>query len=207
MKNNELFIMGESIASSYIKKYEYPFEVLPNIKDIIMDIGKNLDSSYELIDDNIWISKTVTIPKNVTIIGPCIIDHNAEIRPGAYIRGKVIIGKNSVLGNSCEIKNAILYDHVQVPHFNYVGDSILGCNVHLGAGVILANLRFDKKNIKVEGEETNLRKIGAFIGDNTEIGCNSVVFPGTVIMPDSVILPLSKVNGKYPNDKIRPQRI
>ena len=205
MKNKDLFIIGNSIADNYIKKYEYPFEVLPNIKDIILEIGSKLGDDYNLLDNNIWISKTVDIPQISTIIGPCIIDHNAEIRPGAFIRGNVIIGKNSVLGNSCEIKNAILYDNVQVPHFNYVGDSILGNYSHMGAGSITSNIKSDKTNVVIKGKknyETNLRKVGAFLGDYAEIGCNAVLNPGTVIGRNTTVYPLVMVRGIIPENKI-----
>lgn len=205
MKNKDLFITNNSIADKYIKDYIYPYEVLPHIKDIILEIGKNLDFEYNLIDENIWISKTVTIPDNVTIKGPCIIDHNAEIRPGAFIRGNVIIGKNSVLGNSCEMKNAILYDNVQVPHFNYVGDSILGEFAHMGAGSITSNIKSDKTNVVIKGKEkmeTNLRKVGAFLGNNVEIGCNSVLNPGTIIGCNTIVYPLTMVRGVIEGNKI-----
>jgi len=205
MKNNELFTIGESIADKYIKEYKYPYEVLPHIKDIIIEIGNDLNNEYELIDKNIWVSKTVTIPKTATINGPCIIDHNAEIRPGAFIRGNVIIGKNSVLGNSCEAKNSILYDNVQVPHFNYIGDSILGNYAHMGAGSITSNIKSDKTNVVIKGDsnlETNLRKVGAFLGDNVEVGCNSVLTPGTIIGNNTTIYPLVMVRGVIGNNKI-----
>ena len=205
MKNKDLFITNNSIADKYIKEYIYPYEVLPHIKDIILEIGNNLDSKYNLIDENIWISKTVNIPNNVTIKGPCIIDHNAEIRPGAFIRGNVIIGKNSVLGNSCEMKNAILYDNVQVPHFNYVGDSILGEFAHMGAGSITSNIKSDKTNVVIKGKEkieTNLRKVGAFLGNNVEIGCNAVLNPGTIIGCNTIVYPLTMVRGVIEGNKI-----
>ena len=205
MKNKDLFITNNSIADKYIKEYIYPYEVLPHIKDIILEIGKNLDSEYNLIDENIWISKTVNIPNNFTIKGPCIIDHNAEIRPGAFIRENVIIGKNSVLGNSCEMKNAILYDNVQVPHFNYVGDSILGEFAHMGAGSITSNIKSDKTNVVIKGKEkieTNLRKVGAFLGNNVEIGCNAVLNPGTIIGCNTIVYPLTMVRGVIEGNKI-----
>ena len=205
MKNKDLFILGESIADSYIKTYEYPYEVLPNIKDIILKIGENLGDDYEKVEEKIWISKTVSIPKTATIIGPCIIDHNAEIRPGAFIRGNVIIGKRSVLGNSCEAKNAILYDDVQVPHFNYVGDSILGNHSHMGAGSITSNVKSDKTDVIIRGTEsleTHLRKVGAFLGDHVEIGCNSVLTPGTIIGCNTTIYPLVMGRGVIPSNKI-----
>ena len=205
MKNEDLFKIGESIADIYIKKYIYPHEVLPNIKDIILEIGNKLNEDYELIGKNIWISKTVIIPKTANINGPCIIDHNTEIRPGAFIRGNVIIGKNCVLGNSCEMKNSILYDNVQIPHFNYVGDSIIGNYSHMGAGSITSNIKSDKTNIVIKGNkkiETNLRKVGAFLGDYVEIGCNSVLNPGTIIGCNTIVYPLTMIRGVIDGNKI-----
>ena len=204
MKNSELFF-GNSIADSYIKKYVYPYEVLPNIKDIVLEIGNNLGDDYYLLKENVWVSKTVDLPNNVEINGPCIIDHNASLRTGAFIRGNVIIGKNSVLGNSCEIKNSILYDNVEVPHFNYIGDSILGEHSHMGAGSITSNLKSDKKNVIIKGEtnmETNLRKVGAFLGDYVEVGCNSVLTPGTIIGRGTIVYPLVMVRGVIKENKI-----
>lgn len=204
MKNSELFL-GNSIADNYVKKYVYPFEVLPNIKKIILEIGKTLNDDYYLLKENVWVSKTVLLPNDITIIGPCIIDHDAIIKTGAFIRENVIIGKHSVLGNSCEIKNAILYDNVEVPHFNYVGDSILGEHSHMGAGSITSNLKSDKTNIVIKGNEqieTNLRKVGAFLGDYVEIGCNSVLNPGTIIGRRTIVYPLVMVRGVIPENKI-----
>ena len=202
MTNKELFKTENSIAVEYIKKYQYPFEVLPNIHDIILEIGKSLGDDYKKIDDNIWIHESVKLPNFYTIVGPCIIDENAEIRPSAYIRGNVLIGKNSVLGNSCEIKNSILYDNVEVPHFNYVGDSILGFKAHMGAGSITSNLKSTKTNVVINKIETNLRKVGAFLGDNVEIGCNSVLNPGTVIGCNTIVYPLTMVRGVIKENKI-----
>jgi len=199
MKTKEIFISNSSIADNFIKSYEYPFEVLPNIKDIIINLGNTLDNNFNKIDENIWIHKNAKINKSVEINGPCIIDEGAEIRFNAFIRGNVIIGKNSVLGNSCEIKNSILYDNVQVPHFNYVGDSILGEYSHMGAGSIISNLKSNKKEITIRKDgveiETHMRKIGAFLGDNVEIGCGCVLNPGTIVMPNSNIYPLTSVRG------------
>ena len=205
MNIKEIFISNDSIANDFIKKYEYPFEVLPHIKEYIIDLGKTLSDNYKEIDDNIWIHKNARISKSAEIIGPCIIDDNAEIRHNAYIRGSVIIGKNSVLGNSCEIKNSILYDNVQVPHFNYVGDSILGSYSHMGAGAIISNLKSDKKNIIIKYNnilDTNMKKVGAFLGDNVEVGCGSVLNPGTIILPNTNIYPLTSVRGVIPKDSI-----
>ena len=208
-KINELFDIENTFFEKYLDKYKFPCEVLLNINNIIEEMTRDLDKSeYREISENIFVHKTVKIGNGVEILPPAIIMKNTELRHNAYIRGNVIIGEGCVIGNSSEIKNSIIIGNSQIPHFNYVGDSILGNNVHLGAGVILANLRFDNKNVKVEKEETTLRKIGAFIGDNTQIGCNSVVFPGTVILKNSLVMPLSKVNGLYENkEEIRIERI
>lgn len=206
MKTKKIFISDNSIADTFIKKHKYPFEVLPHIKDYIIKLGNTLNNDYTKLDNNIWIHKNASIGKNVEIIGPCIIDNNAEIRHNAYIRGNVIIGKNSVLGNSCEIKNSILYDNVQVPHFNYVGDSILGSHSHMGASSIISNLKSDKKDIVIKYKDkkiqTNLKKVGAFLGDNVEVGCGSVLNPGTIIMPNTNVYPLVSVRGVIPSNSI-----
>lgn len=206
MKTNEIFISNESIADDFIKSFEYPYQVLPNIKNYIYELGKNLRENYYLYDDAVWIHKSAKVHKSAEITGPCIIDEAAEIRPNAYIRGSVIVGKNCVVGNSCELKNVILYNYVQVPHFNYVGDSILGTHSHLGAGAIISNLKADKQNIIIKKNdeyfETNLRKIGAFLGDNVEVGCNCVLNPGTVIYPNSIVYPTTCVRGVIPSNVI-----
>lgn len=199
MKNNEIFISDNSIAYKFILEYEYPFEVLPNINKIILEIGKKLDNDYINIKENVWVHKNAKVSNSALVIGPCIIDDGAEIRHNAYIRGNAIIGKSAVLGNSCEIKNSILFDKVQVPHFNYVGDSILGYSSHMGAGAIISNLKSDKTNVVIKNGndkmETGLRKVGAFLGDCVEIGCNSVLNPGTIILPNTNIYPLVSVRG------------
>lgn len=200
VKNSELFIKNSPFEDLF-NNYLYPTEILPIIHDYIIDLGKKLDNDYERIDKDIWIHKSVKKGLGVEIIGPAIIMENVELRHNAYIRGNVIIGPNSVLGNSCEIKNSILISNVEVPHFNYVGDSILGYKSHLGAGVILSNLRLDKENIKINHEETNLRKIGAFIGDNSQIGCNSVLCPGTIIYPNVSIYPGKVIKGIIEENK------
>ena len=202
MTNKELYLSNKSIADEYIKKYIYPYEVLPNIHDIILEIGNKLGDDYYHKDNNVWISKTAKIASNVEINGPCIVDHDAEIRTCAYIRGNAIIGKNSVRGNSCEIKNSIMYDNVEVPHFNYVGDSILGYKSHLGAGSITSNLKSNKTNVVIKGQETNLRKVGAFLGDYAEIGCNAVLNPGTIIGTNTIVYPLVMVRGVIEKNKI-----
>ena len=199
MKTKDIFISNNSIADEFIKKYKYPFEVLPKIKEYILELGNQLNDDYYKINDNIWIHKIAKVSESAEIIGPCIIDENAEIRHNAYIRGSVIIGKGCVLGNSCEIKNTILYDKVQVPHFNYVGDSILGYSSHMGASSIISNLKSDKKNIIIKGNnqimDTNLKKVGAFLGDNVEIGCGCVLNPGTIILANTSVYPLTSVRG------------
>lgn len=206
MKTKDIFLSDESIAIGFIKSYEYPHLILPNIKNIVLELGECLNDEYEKVGNDIWIHKTAKINKNAEIVGPAIIDAFAEVRQCAFIRGNVIIGKNSVLGNSCEIKNAILFNEVQVPHFSYVGDSVLGYKSHMGAGSIISNLKSDKKNIIIrngdETLETNMRKIGAFLGDYVEIGCGSVLNPGTIILPRTNVYPLTSVRGVIGADKI-----
>lgn len=207
-KINELFEIKNNLLKKYLDNYLFPHEILPNINSIILEMIKELDKNeYQEISENVYVHKSVKIGKGVEILAPAIIMEGVVLRHNAYIRGNVIIGENTVIGNSCEIKNSIIISDSQIPHFNYVGDSILGNKVHLGAGVILANLRFDNKNIKVEKEQTNLRKIGAFIGDNSQIGCNSVILPGTVILKNSLVMPLSTVGGIYDDNKARIERI
>lgn len=192
----ELFDLKGILLEKYLAKYEAPYEVLPDIHTLILEIGNTLDENeYQKIKENIWIHKSVTLSNSIEIIGPCIIMENACIRHNAYLRENVIIGKNSVVGNSCEIKNSILLDYCEVPHFNYVGDSILGHHAHLGAGAIISNLRLDKENIMIDNTNTHLRKIGAFLGDNVQVGCNAVINPGTIIYPNTIIYPLTTVKG------------
>ena len=192
--------INNTISKDLFKETNYPWEVLPYIKDYIITLGNNLDKdNYTEIEDHIWVGSNVEIDKLSTIIAPCIIDDNTIIRPGAYIRGNAIIGKNCVIGNSTEINNAIIFDNCQLPHYNYVGDSILGYHVHLGAGVILSNLKNDGTNIdiKYKGKKvsTGMRKMGSVVGDSTEVGCNSVLYPGTIIGKNTNIYPLTRVRG------------
>lgn len=189
---------NETILKDYLKNYEYHWEVLKNLNNLILEIGQTLDlNQYNKVADNIWIHKSANIDEISKIIGPCIIGKNSEIRFNAFIRGKVIIGNNCVVGNSTEIKNSILFNEAKVPHFNYVGDSILGYKSHFGAGVITSNMKSDKSNITIimndKKYDTNRNKIGSLIGDYVEIGCNSVLNPGVVIGKNTNIYPLSMV--------------
>ena len=192
--------INKTISKDLFKETNYPWEALPYIKDYIITLGNNLNKdNYTEIEEHIWVGSNVEIDKLSTIITPCIIDDNTIIRPGAYIRGNAIIGKNCIIGNSTEIKNSIIFDNCQLPHYNYVGDSILGYHVHLGAGVILSNLKNDGTNIdiKYKGKKlpTGMRKMGSVIGDSTEVGCNSVLYPGTIIGKNTNIYPLTRVRG------------
>jgi len=205
MKTNEIFLSDESIANEFIREYEYPFMALPEIQEYIMYLGSILNNDYEEIIENVWVHKSAIIAESADITGPCIIDEEAEIRHCAFIRGSAIVGKNSTLGNSCELKNSILFNKVEVPHFNYVGDSILGFRAHMGAGSITSNVKSDRTNVVIKGDEiieTGIRKVGAFLGDYVEIGCNSVLNPGTIIGPNSSVYPLTSVRGVIEPDTI-----
>ena len=208
-KIKNLFSLENTIAAPLLKKYTYPWEVLPDISDFIIELGNTLsEKEYDMPEENVWISKTANIAKTAYIKGPVIICENAEIRHCAFIRGNAIIGKNTVVGNSTELKNVILFDNVQVPHYNYVGDSILGYKAHMGAGSLTSNVKSDKKNVviknNVTGEaiETNRKKVGAMLGDFVEIGCGSVLNPGSVIGKNTNIYPLSSVRGVVPENRI-----
>lgn len=202
-----LFEGGHSIAQPLLVRHEYPWEVLPEISDFIIELGKSLPSElYTLIGDNVWVANDAKIAPTACISGPCIIDSGAEVRHCAYIRGSAIVGKGSVVGNSCELKNCILSDGVQVPHFNYVGDSVLGYKSHMGAGAVTSNVKSDKSLvvIKNEGEEisTGRKKVGAMLGDFVEVGCNSVLCPGSIICKNSTVYPTSCVRGVVAENSI-----
>lgn len=199
-KISNLYNLNETIAKEIFNGCEYPWEVLPKIKDFIINLGESLDTNeYNKIGENVWIAKSAQIAPTAYIAGPAIIGKNAEVRHCAFIRGNAIVGDNCVVGNSTELKNVILFNNVQVPHYNYVGDSILGYRSHMGAGSITSNVKSDKKLVVVkngnENIETGLKKFGAMIGDNVEVGCGSVLNPGSVIGRNSNIYPLSSVRG------------
>ncbi len=205
IKNTELFDFKDSIAASLFEKYEHPWEILPYIKEFILKIIEKGLEGYKEIGHNIYVGENVKIAPNVVIEPPCIIGHNTEIRTGAYLRGNVITGENCVIGNSSEIKNSLLLDKVAVPHYNYVGDSILGNHSHMGAGSICSNLKSDGKAVVIHGEqdfETGLRKIGAILADGADVGCGCVLNPGTVIGKNTSVYPLTQLRGVYPGDSI-----
>lgn len=207
MRIENMYDLTRTIASELFEGKEYPWEVLGEIGDFIKKLGPTLDKDeYEQKGEDIWIAKSAKIWPTVSITGPCIIGKDAEVRQCAFIRGKAIVGEGAVVGNSTELKNVVLFNKVQVPHFNYVGDSILGYKAHIGAGGITSNVKQDKKNVTVlyKGQkiETGLRKFGAMLGDNVEVGCNSVLNPGTVVGRCSNIYPLSSVRGFVPADSI-----
>ena len=201
MKTTKLYDLGCTMAGSLLEQFDYPWEALPHIGEYIIRLGATLPKKdYDNPHDGIWIHKTAKVAPTAGIIGPVIIGPCAEIRHCAIIRGKVLIGANAVVGNSSELKNVILFDNVQVPHYNYVGDSILGYKAHMGAGSITSNVKSDKKLVKVHAEdgdvETGMKKFGAMIGDGVEVGCGSVLNPGTVIGANSNIYPLSSEIGR-----------
>lgn len=206
-KIKDLYDLNETIAAELFEGKEYPWEVLADIGDFILELGNKLPKDeFTKKGDNIWIHKSVTIAPTATLNGPLIIDEGTEVRPGAFIRGKAIVGKNCVVGNSTELKNAVLFNTVQVPHYNYVGDSILGTHSHMGAGSITSNVKSDKTLVVVkdgdERIETGLKKIGAMLGDYVEVGCNSVLNPGTMIGRHTNVYPLSCVRGVIPENSI-----
>ena len=200
LETRNLLNLDETISKNIFDNATYPWEVLTKINDFIIKLGNELDlNKFEKKSENIWIAKSAKIAPPSCIIGPCISDEDAEIRHSAFIRGNAIVGKNVVVGNSTELKNVIIFNNAQVPHYNYVGDSILGYKSHMGAGSIISNLKSDKSLVTVkcnnEKIETNLKKFGAILGDNVEVGCGSVLNPGTVIGRKTNIYPLSSVRG------------
>lgn len=206
MKIKELYDLNHTKAKDYLSKYEYPWEALASIKDFILELGKSLDKNeYNEIKENVWVHKSAKVFDSAYLGSPCIIGENTEIRQCAFIRGSALVGDNCVIGNSCELKNVIIFDNAEVPHFNYVGDSILGFKAHMGAGSITSNVKSDRTLVVIHGDsniETGIKKVGAFLGDYAEIGCNSVLNPGTVIGRHSNVYPLSSVRGVVPANSI-----
>lgn len=203
----QLYSLEQTIAKELLEKFTYPWEVLPHIGEYILELGQKLpQEEYEKVGEDVWIAKTAKVAPTAYIHGPAIIGKEADIRHCAFIRGKVIVGEGTVVGNSTELKNVILFNKVQVPHYNYVGDSILGYRSHMGAGSITSNVKSDKTlvTIKIEGKkiETGLKKMGAMLGDEVEVGCNTVMNPGTIIGKHSNIYPLSMVRGYVPENSI-----
>lgn len=199
---SDLFDLSHTIAAELLEKYTYSYEALKEIKDHILKLGTTLpESEYDKIGDDIWVSKSATIAPSATLHGPLIIGARTEVRPSAYIRGSVIVGEGCVVGNSTELKNCILFDGVQVPHFNYVGDSILGYKAHMGAGSIISNVRADKAPVPIRNSKgelvvaTGLKKFGAALGDFAEIGCNAVINPGSIVGRHSSVYPTSCMRG------------
>lgn len=210
-KIENLYDLSETIAADLFKDAVYPWEVLGKIKDFIIALGSRLDSSrFEERGENIWVAKSTKIAPTACLNGPLIVDEEAQVRHCAFIRGSAIIGKGAVVGNSTEVKNAVIFNSVQVPHYNYVGDSILGYKSHMGAGSITSNVKSDKTLVVVkdgkEEIETGLKKFGAMLGDHVEVGCNSVLNPGTVVGRNTNIYPLSMVRGVVPAGSIYKNR-
>lgn len=206
-KIKNLYNLEETIASKIFEGAEYPWEVLSKIEKFIIELGSTLSlDEYDKVGENVWIAKSAKVAPTAYINGPAIIGKNAEVRHCAFIRGKAIVGEGAVVGNSTELKNVILFNKVQVPHYNYVGDSILGYKSHMGAGSITSNVKSDKKLVVVKNKEekieTGLKKFGAMLGDNVEIGCGSVLNPGTVIGKNTNVYPLSSVRGVVPSNSI-----
>ena len=207
IQTERLFDLSHTLASELLGSCTYPWEALPKIGDFLRILGESLSAEeYKKIGEDIWIAKDATVAESASITGPCIIGHRSQIRVNAYIRGSVLVGEDCVVGNSCELKNTILFDRAQVPHFNYVGDSILGHRAHTGAGAITSNVKSDKTLVTIrtpDGRlETGLKKCGAFLGDRVEIGCGCVLNPGCVIGRDTVVYPLTSVRGVLPPDCI-----
>ena len=205
VKITDLFDLTHTIAAPYMRQFTYPWEVLPEIEGIILHIASQLGEDYTEVKPGVWIHETATVYPSAYLGAPCIIGPNAEVRHCAFIRGNALVGDNCVVGNSTELKNVILFDNVQVPHYNYVGDSILGYKAHMGAGSITSNVRSDKALVVVHTDPeipTGRKKVGAMLGDNVEVGCNSVLNPGTVIGKNSNVYPTSCVRGVVPANSI-----
>ncbi len=206
LKTPQLYDLNHSLAGSFLAGFDYPWQALKGIQDLILDLGPALGAEYEEVSPAVWVHKTATVAPTAYLGAPCIIGAGTEVRHCAFVRGSALVGENCVVGNSVELKNVILFDNVQVPHFNYVGDSILGYKSHMGAGAVTSNVKSDQTLVTVrDGDdkiETGLKKFGAMLGDFVEVGCNSVLNPGTVIGPHSNVYPTSCVRGFVPGNSI-----
>lgn len=206
VKITDLYDLNETIAADYLSQFTYPWEALAGISDFIVSLGKSLSKEeFNEVSENIWVHKDAKIAPTACLNAPLIVCKDAEVRHCAFVRGSAIVGEGAVVGNSTELKNVILFNKVQVPHYNYVGDSILGFKAHMGAGSITSNVKSDKLNVMIKGDEeiaTNRKKVGAMLGDNVEVGCNSVLNPGTIIGRNSNIYPCSMVRGVIPENSI-----
>lgn len=205
-KTADLYDLTHTVAGEYLAQFEYPWQALKGIKDLILILGPKLGEDFTEVSPTVWVHKTAKVAPTAYLGAPCIIGADTEVRHCAFIRGSALVGENCVVGNSVELKNVILFDNVQVPHYNYVGDSILGFKSHMGAGSLTSNVKSDKTLVVVKnGEEqieTGLKKFGAMLGDCVEVGCNSVLNPGTVIGPNSNVYPVSCVRGVVPGNSI-----
>ncbi|MCF0245670.1 MAG: UDP-N-acetylglucosamine pyrophosphorylase [Ileibacterium sp.] len=201
----DLYDLNHTQAKEYLEQYEFPWQALKGIGDLIVSLGEKLGEDYTEVKEHVWVHKTAKVFDSAYLGAPCIIGPETEVRQCAFIRSNALVGSGCVVGNSTELKNVILFDKVQVPHYNYVGDSILGFKSHMGAGSITSNVKSDKTLVVVKGEEhyaTGLKKMGAMLGDEVEVGCNSVLNPGTVIGSHSNVYPLSRVRGVIPANHI-----
>ena len=206
-KIGDLLTLSHTLAAPLFEGKRFPWEILPELKDFIRKLGATLSpEEYDEISPEVWVHKTATVAPSALIAGPTVIGAGTEVRHCAFIRGSALVGEGCVVGNSTEIKNAVIFDGVQIPHYNYVGDSILGFRSHMGAGVVASNFRSDKGNVNVhDGDETiatGLRKLGAILGDGVDVGCNSVLCPGSVVGRDCIVYPLSRVRGYLPERSI-----
>lgn len=202
----QLYDLEHTAARDYLASFTYPWEALKGIKDMIVALGESLDpDEYTQIQPQVWAHKTAKVAPTANVAGPCVIGANTEVRHCAFVRGSVLVGENCVVGNSVELKNVIIFDNVQVPHYNYVGDSILGYRSHMGAGAVTSNVKSDKTLVVIHGDreiETGIKKVGAMLGDFVEVGCNSVLNPGTIIGRHSNVYPTSCVRGVVPENSI-----
>jgi len=201
----DLYDLTHTMAAGYLRQYDYPWQALKGISGLILELGAGLGQEYTQISEQVWVHNTAKVAPTAYLGAPCIIGANTEVRHGAFIRGSALVGENCVVGNSVELKNVILFDNVQVPHYNYVGDSILGYKAHMGAGSITSNVKSDKSLVVIHTQpalETGIKKVGAMLGDYVEVGCNSVLNPGTVIGRCSNVYPLSCVRGVIPANSI-----